>query len=805
MFQLRHKLIAPVLFLLGGGFAYGQTAGSVTGTVRDPQQAVIPGARVTIMARDNTATLTVATGKEGRYHAGQIAPGTYLVEAAAEGFATSGVQAVQIEKGAPVTLDFLLQVAGIDTAVVVTAATTPQATDELSKAVSVVDGQTINLRSESSIADALGDVPGLRVQTLGGPGQLTSIKTRGLRDEDTAVLIDGFRLRDTTAPQGDATSLLADLAVTDVDRVEVLRGAGSSLYGTNAIGGVVNVITAEGGGPTHGSLLAEGGSLGMFRGRGVVSGGLKGDQWQYTLGLSQLDVTNGVGGEEPARNTSAQGRLDYAPSSKFRIFARILATDAFTKLRSDPQAVGNLPASGIINAVPLSSSALEQYENGTAISQLDPGAATYIPAFSNPDATLADRFLTGAISLSAHPLESLGITASYSDLTTRRRYGDGPAGAGYQPSGNSLSYYDGGTHTANARVDYRLGAHNAIDAGYEFELESFGNSFLQPDPADNSNAEVRQRSDAVYAQDQVSLLGGRLQLAASGRVQFFALDQPVFAPASSAPYSNLAVAAPPAAQTGDGSIAYFFHSTGTKVRSHVGRGYRAPSLYERFGTSYYGGFGYTVYGNPRLAPEHSLTADGGIDQMLWNGRARLSATYFYTDLQQVIFFAPALTGDPLGRYMGYQNSNGGLARGVETSAALAPTRSLTLNAAYTYNNARERTPIVEDILRTFEIPDHQFSLAAVERVSARLTLLFDLRASSNYLAPIYDPVNYVDRAYLFPGLRRAQIEASYRLPLDDRHAIRFYAKGDNIFNQTYFENGFLTPGATALGGMQYEF
>jgi len=142
---------------------------------------------------------------------------------------------------------------------------------------------------------------------------------------------------------------------------------------------------------------------------------------------------------------------------------------------------------------------------------------------------------------------------------------------------------------------------------------------------------------------------------------------------------------------------------------------------------------------------------------------------------------------------------------VETSAALMPTRSLTLNAAYTYTNARERTPIVEDILRTFEIPDHQFSLAGVERVSARLTLLFDLRASSNYLAPIYDPVNFVDRAYLFTGVRRVQVEASYRLPLDDRHAIRFYAKGDNIFNQAYYENGFLTPGATVLGGMQYEF
>ena len=726
------------------------------------------------------------------------------MEAAAAGFANSGAQTVRIEKGAQVELDFSLQVAGTNSSVVVTAATTPQPADELSKAVSVVDGQTMDLLDEYYVADALGDVPGLRIQTLGGPGALTSIKTRGLPDQDTAVLIDGFRLRDTTAPQGDATSLLADLIASDTDQIEVLRGAGSSLYGTNAIGGVVNVITAEGSGPAHGSFLAEGGSLGMFRGRASVSGGLKDDQWQYSMGLTSLNVTNGVGGDEPARNTSAQGRIGYAPSAKFRIFARILAADAFTKLQSDPETEGNLPATGIIDAVPLSSSALRQYENGAPISGLDLGAATYIQAADNPDYTLADRYLSGVISVIAHPLESLGITASYADLTTRRRYADGPAGVGYQPSGNSFSYYDGGVHTANARVDYRLGAHNLIDAGYEFELETFGNQSLERSPADNSNAEVRQRSNAVYAQDQVSLLGGRLQLAASYRGQFFSLDQPVFTPLTSSPYANLPVSAPPAAQTGDGSAAYFFRSTGTKIRSHVGRGYRAPSLYERFGSYWDSFYGYTFYGDPRLQPEHSITGDGGIDQTLWNGRARLSATYFYTRLQEVIAFN-SLSNDLYGRYMGYENTNGGLARGVETSAALAPTRSLTLNAAYTYTNARESTPIVEDILQTFEVPDHQFSLYAVERVSARLSLVFDFRASSNYLAPIYDPVNFVDRAYSFPGVKRAQIGASYRLPLDDRHAIRFYAKADNILNQTYFENGYLTPGATALGGMQYEF
>ena len=66
--------------------------------------------------------------------------------------------------------------------------------------------------------------------------------------------------------------------------------------------------------------------------------------------------------------------------------------------------------------------------------------------------------------------------------------------------------------------------------------------------------------------------------------------------------------------------------TNTKLRGHVGRGYRAPSLYERFGSGFDSTFGYTTYGDPRLAPEHSISFDGGVDQTFAKGRVRASAT-----------------------------------------------------------------------------------------------------------------------------------------------------------------------------------
>ena len=146
--------------------------------------------------------------------------------------------------------------------------------------------QDIDDRDESTIAESLRVVPGLRVQQLGGPGSFTSIKTRGLRSEDTAVLIDGLRFRDAAATQGDASGFLEDLVVTDISRVEVLRGSGSSLYGSNAIGGVINMVTDQGGGKIHGNVLGEGGGLGFFRTRGQVAGGARNDSIVYSAGVS---------------------------------------------------------------------------------------------------------------------------------------------------------------------------------------------------------------------------------------------------------------------------------------------------------------------------------------------------------------------------------------------------------------------------------------------------------------------------------------------------------------------------------------
>jgi len=796
------KMFSVLLLFACASAAFAQ---SLSGLVKDTQGAVIPAAVVTLTARDNTVAARGVTDATGRYRFERVFPGDYLVEASAPGLESSGVQPLTIHESDQASLDFELHVAAIATSVSVTASGTAQTTDEISKAVSLVDAAAIDLNDEPAVTDALRYVPGLRVTQLGGPGAFTSIKTWGLRDEDTAVLVDGFRVRDAAAERGDATGLIEDLVTTDLDRVEVMHGAGSSLYGTNAIGGVVNLITGSGGGQTRGSLLAEGGSLGMFRGRAELAGGLLHSRLDYSLGLAHYDVLSGVNGDEPARISSAQGRLDYNISPTTHLFGRIYTADSFAKLTSSPEAAGSDQATGIISAIPLSPSQLLSYEAGTPLTSLNFGQANFIPDADNPDYTLDNRMFAGALRLTTHLSESLDLSASYQGLLTRRTYGDGPAGAGYQPAGSTQSYYDGDIHTATVRADWRIARHQLIDAGYEFEYEKYGNRALMPDPADNFDVDVSQQTHALFVQDQISLLGDRLQIAGSFRAQFFRLQQPFLAPANSPPYAGMTFAAPPSAQTGDGSAAYFFRRSGTKIRAHVGRGYRAPSLYERFGTYYSSLFGYSAYGDPTLRPEHSVGVDAGIDQTLWNGRARLSATYFYADLQQVIGFNYVPPTDPFGRFEGYLNTNGGISRGVQANASVTLTRSTNLLASYTFTHARERTPLVEDVLQTLDIPRHQFTLGATERFGSRLTVVFDLLETSNYLAPLTDAVTFDTLPYRFPGRNFAELGAGYRIPMGESHALRIFGKVSNLFNQTYYESGYQTPRATGTGGLEFQF
>jgi iron complex outermembrane receptor protein len=762
-------------------------AASLSVHVTDPQGAAVPSADVTIIARDNNARFTGATSAQGLLSLNSIAPGDYLVIAVAQGFAASEPQSIHISADKPAETGIRLAIAAVHNAVVVTADGTPQTVDETSKAVTSIDAAELHARDVFTMADAVGVTPGVRVEQQSGFGGLASISLRGLPAQDTAVLIDGMRFRDPTSTQGDASALIQDLIVTDAGGVEILRGVGSSLYGTNAVGGVVNVLTDPGSGQNHGSIQMEGGGEGMFRGRAEFGGSALGNRLEYSAGIARLNVISGIDGDSPARTTSGQGRVSWRVNPTTQIFARLYAADSFAKQKDSPVTVAGLSATGIVDAVPF---------------------VTFIPSADNPDYSRAARFIAGALGITGHLTERLGYSVTYQGLATQREFSDGPAGTGYQPQGSVHSYYYGQTHTANAQVNYQWG-HQLLDAGYEFEREQFSTPYVDElTPANNANVNASEQSNAFFAQDQVRLFSDRLNIAGSFRAQFFAVNQPVFTPVTASPYASQNSSAPPAAYTGDGSVAYFLRRSGTRVRAHIGRGYRAPSLYERFGSYYDSFYGYSFYGDPRLQPERSVSVDGGFDQTALQNRLRVGATYFYTQLQRVIAFDSSglIDGatDPYGRYFGYLNTPGGLSRGVEVSASAAPTHTLDLRGSYTYTDARNRQPL-DGVWQTFLVPRSMFTLLATQRIGPRLTLTFDLVASDSYLYPVYDPATFASIPFRFAGQKRAGLAANYRIPLSDTRAVRLFGKVDNLFNQNYYEGGFRTPGILGLGGLQFEF
>ena len=795
-------------FFLSNASAQNRETAALVVRVVDPQGAAVAGAKLKLYTRDDRVRLTVLTDAIGRYRFEGLAPWEYLVEVEAAGFARAPARSTHLASGDTSEIDLTLKIAAYREEVVVTASGTVQTVDEISKAITVVDTAEIEARDEFSIAEAVRTVAGLNVQQRGGPGSFTSIKMRGLRNEHTAVLIDGVRFRDAASPQGDASAFLADFTVTDIDRIEVLRGSGSSLYGSNAIGGLLNIVSNDGGGAPRGQFLFEGGGMGLFRGRAQTSGGVAGDRLTYSVGLSHVNVSDGLDGDDAARNTSGQGRVRFRMSPTTTVSARIYATDASVMLNESPQAVGSLPSSGIIEALPLSPEELARYESGIPVSDLNLDGANFIPSANDPDSEQESQFISTLVKFEQRPRESFGYTITYHGLATDRSLLEGPRGVTFfEPLGSTRSNFEGRIDTLQARMDMRKRYH-FVTAGYEFENESLTNRSILGDPSADSNVNVSQRSNTFFIQDQLRLLEGTLHVSGGFRAQLFALKAPEFMPAEGSPYQGMDFESPGNAYTGDASLAYFFRDTDTKLRAHVGNGYRAPSLFERFGASF-GPFGFAVFGDPLLDPERSIGFDVGFDQELAGNRLRASATVFYTRLQTIIIFdfsgAIDPSTDPFGRFGGYRNSDGGSARGLELGATAALPLGLHLSAAYTYTDADAPADLAEELPQAFAVPKHQFSVVATQRIGSDFYVNFDLTVSDSYLAPIFDSVTFASRAYRLEGIAKADLGASYSLPVSSVGSLRFYGRVDNLFDQRYFENGFRTAGRTGRAGVVLDF
>ncbi|KRB41972.1 TonB-dependent siderophore receptor [Phenylobacterium sp. Root700] len=192
---------------------------------------------------------------------------------------------------------------------VVTANRSPQEADRVGQSITVVSGEAIKAAQSVDVSTLLAQTPGVSFSRNGGVGGSTSLRIRGAESDQTVVVIDGVKLNDPSTSGGGYN--FSNLLSGDIGRIEILRGAQSTLWGSQAIGGVVNIITQEAETPFEANLTAEGGSMGTGYLRAAAGGKTDRVTWRLAGGRYETDGVSSyrLGKEKDGyENTGFSGR-----------------------------------------------------------------------------------------------------------------------------------------------------------------------------------------------------------------------------------------------------------------------------------------------------------------------------------------------------------------------------------------------------------------------------------------------------------------------------------------------------------------
>ena len=218
----------------------GSTRGAtIRGTVYDPDGRAVPDAAVTLLGSP-IAVAETRTDSRGEYKFDGLAGGTYTVVANLPGF-TSVSAEIKVEGAENSVKDVHLKLSAVQEQVVVSASLGGALAPEVGSSVTVVSHEEIEDQGMETVADALRNVPGVAINRTGQQGAVTSAFIRGGNSNYDLVMIDGIPMNDF----GGAFDL-APLPTEGVDQVEVLRGPQSALYGSNAVAGVINIVSDRG-------------------------------------------------------------------------------------------------------------------------------------------------------------------------------------------------------------------------------------------------------------------------------------------------------------------------------------------------------------------------------------------------------------------------------------------------------------------------------------------------------------------------------------------------------------------------------
>jgi outer membrane cobalamin receptor len=628
--RLHPLLLALTTFFLALVLAASASAQTLRGRVLDPESRPVSGATV-IVSHGAAVIATLAADRDGRFGPLTLGPGEYELSASAPGLGAPPKH-FTVTQTAPADLDVPLGIRAVQESVVVSAAQIETPLSRTTDSVTVLDASELRTTQTHSVADALRRVPGFSIVANGGLGALTSIFPRGGESDYTLVLVDGVP-QNAFGGGFDA----AHLDTAGLERIEVVRGPESALYGNGAIGGVVQLVTRQGG-PPRANAAFEAGGYGFTRSTASASGSSGAWRWGGSFDRMLSD-----------------GDTRFRPN-----LGRRVENDDYDRL------VG----SGSFGWSDRPSRSVRVDVRGARDDRGNPGAFG-----SDPEHLYGGLDL---ISRGHNDSRDVAASASFGDTRPGRHqlqftWGDAKSRFTSPPDfcfpAQDPCVANDRTRRVTGRYQFDLEqAWGGMSAGGEILHEQVDNTYItgetfQPVP-------VARLVSGLFAEARPAL-GNRLFLTAGARLERIERTALEESPGSRPAFPDDVVWSlnPKLA------IAWLLRDAGakngTKLRASAGTGIKPPTGLE---------LAYTD--NPSLKPERNRSVDAGIEQAIGGPGLVADATWFfnrYDDL--IVAVAHDLSG--ISRYQ-TDNIANARATGVETGVRWQSTSGLSARAAWTW-------------------------------------------------------------------------------------------------------------------------
>ena len=518
--------------------------------------------------------------------------------------------------------------------VVVTATRTDESAAQVTSAYTKIDTDEMERNELQNVKQAVNLSPGVFIGDSGALGATTGIAIRGNRQMDTLLLVDGVKASSSLMEGG--APLLSFASTLNLENVETVRGAHSSLFGSDAIGGVVSMQTKRGSGDPKAMLFFEGGSFNTFR-EGMTSDGSLG-ALDYSLHFAREDTSN-VRLNNDMGVDSASLRLDWTVYDKLTLGVAV---------RSQ---VGKYQEPSSIRLV----------DDGNN----DPNAhveaeATTISTYAELKAT---DFWTTKLTLGCYRerydfQNPFDPASAHSLIATP--YWDGQQFVYSAPypamPESSWDVAESTNWTADWQNTFQLTEKNRFVAGVTLldETGHDANDYISAySPSSPQSASLSALNEGIYAQDQWEVLD-HLVLTGGMRYDHYELAGDAF--------------------TYRGGAAYLVEASHTKFRASYGTAFKEPTFYQSYNTERYAG--------TKLDPERSHSWDAGVDQYFLGDNLSLGCTYFHSNTSDLIAYISPNYNTPY-----YANLNASNTHGIESSATAKFNERWQVRLAFTWTES----------------------------------------------------------------------------------------------------------------------